>query len=228
MNLGLGPRTAATGVGAFLQKHVEAVAGAIPALGLLASIQLAYVTGAQPRYIRARVYSGGDNAQEWGRFVTSLDRISEIVSGVYIHTSLQVAVRGEQQDTQWAIVPALISLTPDIRDLAHYAEAPETLRVWRALFDCDAASAFRRDNSSVLRAVRERWRLDLLERTSRRKRNTMEEDIGIVTLSDPPETTPETNEHLYRINYPRLTRMIALWEQAAHCVFESVDSNPSL
>lgn len=88
------------------------------------------------------------------------------------------------------------------------------LDAWRAQLSMGVTSVFLRDNSVVLRRVRERWR-ELQAQNPTLTWDNSAEPIAplVVTLATPPLGTPADNAELHELNAPLLYEAVSRWEQ---------------
>ncbi|MGE5334590.1 MAG: hypothetical protein ACM3N4_07820 [Nitrososphaerota archaeon] len=86
-----------------------------------------------------------------------------------------------------------------------------------ALLHLDIVSLFLPDNQATLAQTRAEWeRLRAEDPTVTIDEREDSPALPVVTLVDPPPSTPSDNRELYEQNGPRLARAISTWEELTH------------
>lgn len=89
-----------------------------------------------------------------------------------------------------------------------------------AILQLDVASLFMSDNQTTLVQTRNQWkRIREIDPTVTIDLREDSPASPVVTLVDPPSSTPLDNQELFEKNGPRLAQAISIWEDRTRCPF---------
>ena len=214
MALGDGPRREQARMAEFINAQGTRFQTAFSPLARMRVIQLYHVSSPSSVHVTGtRIPVTGD-VSAWQQSVrASLVETSLIVTHIFVQLDFKVTLRTAKHELEdrWLPLTGNLMLWSDWDRKAADDDPTIEDAAWNAKLDCEVASLFRRDNSVILRQVREAWRS--LRITNPTATELPGSEGGIVTLVSPPPDTPDDNMALYSVNAPRLREAIARWER---------------
>lgn len=136
------------------------------------------------------------------------------VTGVIIRLDVLVTVRGPDKyiGDIWLKNVGDLQLSGDVSQTVSQYSGNSVNATGRAALQLDVASLFLPDNQATLTEAREEWRrLRAIDPTVTIGLREDSPALAVVTLVEPPPSTPPNNQELYEENEPRLAQAINAW-----------------
>lgn len=139
------------------------------------------------------------------------------VTGVIIRLDVLVTLRGPDKyiGDIWLKNVGDLQLSGGVSQTVSQYSGNSVNATGRAALQLDVASLFLPDNQATLTEAREEWRrLREIDPTVTIDLREDSPTFPVVTLVDPPSSTPSDNKELYERNRPRLDTAITAWEKS--------------